>query len=178
MTEVWRDVAGFESIYQVSDQGRVRRCGGRTLRPRRARKGYLRVALHCGLRTEVMIHRLVAEAFLSTRPEGTECNHRDGDKTNNALPNLEWVTPSQNVKHAYAIGLMSKVGSLNGRARLREPDVLAIRDDARATPARVLARRFGISTVAIHHVLSGRTWRHLLPRDEPQIRQLLLGERA
>lgn len=104
--EQWRDVLGYEGLYKVSDLGRVMRSfHGRKLvnRVRRLatdKDGYLRVDLSRGGAKKLRgVHHLVAEAFLCARPDGLEINHKDGDKTNNKVDNLEWVTSSANQLH-------------------------------------------------------------------------------
>jgi hypothetical protein len=111
--EEWRNVVGFEGVYSVSNLGRVRRnignCGtqaGRILifvfRP----GGYHGVCLQLRKKNKSkVVHRLVSDAFLGIRPDGLQCNHKDGIKTNNRVENLEYVTPSENMLHSYRIGL-------------------------------------------------------------------------
>lgn len=100
---MWKDIKGYEGYYQVSDEGEIRRLlkGGRT-KPVKKREGlYYTVCLSkkCEKRT-FNVHRLVAETFLE-KPEGaSEVNHKDGNKHNNHLENLEWVTPRENYIHA------------------------------------------------------------------------------
>ena len=101
--EIWKSIAGYERIYEVSDLGRVRSLNfhreGRTkvLKPGKDRYGYLYVIL-CkdGIHKHMKVHRLVAQAFLPN-PNGLEMvNHRDEVPTNNAVSNLEWCTASYN----------------------------------------------------------------------------------
>ena len=103
--ELWKDVPGYEGLYQVSNLGRIIRCG-RIRKPKKDHSGYLVVSLYKeATGKEYKVHRLVAIAFLPN-PEGKRSvNHIDGDKENNRVENLEWVTHSENMKHAYATGL-------------------------------------------------------------------------
>lgn len=99
---MWQQIIDFPE-YEVSDEGKVRRCKNqRELKPSTAGAGYQRVNLRReGQTVQKYIHRLVAEAYLE-KPEGAyEVNHKDGDKTNNAVDNLEWVSHQQNVQHSF-----------------------------------------------------------------------------
>jgi len=119
MEEVWKDVAGYEGLYQVSNKGNVKSLermvpyahGMRTIfekvmKPELNADGYLRLKLvKDGVRKNKKIHRLVAEAFIPNS-EAKQCiNHIDGNKMNNSVENLEWVSYSENMVHAYSNGL-------------------------------------------------------------------------
>lgn len=97
--EVWKDVKGYEGLYQVSKLGRVRNQNHKILSPA-PRNGYLRVQLRkkCKFRS-FAIHRLVAIAFLSNDKGYTEVNHKDEDKANNRVDNLEWCDRSYNCRY-------------------------------------------------------------------------------
>ena len=106
--EVWRDVVGYEGLYKVSDRGNVysleriyangRKRNGLTLKPSCDRGGYLRLEL-CknGIRKRKYVHRIVAEAFIPNPNNYPEINHKDENKTNNYVENLEWCTRGYNV---------------------------------------------------------------------------------
>lgn len=109
-SEIWKDVIGYEGLYKVSNKGNVysvarkdtigRKCGGRTLRPRYHKHGYLHVVLHKnGIRKNKLVHRLVAEAFLPNPNNFLEVNHLDEIKDNNELSNLEWCDTKYNVNY-------------------------------------------------------------------------------
>lgn len=96
MIEVWSDVLGYEGLYEVSNFGRVRR-NGKILKPAMMRNGYLRVDLYKnGIAKHSALHRLVALAFLPNPDNLPYINHKDEDKTNNSIDNLEWCTPLYN----------------------------------------------------------------------------------
>lgn len=118
MKEEWRDISGFEGRYQVSNLGRVRGLvssnNGRKLlnhKPHILRagdnKGYCRVVLldDSGKRNNRCVHRLVADAFIGNC-DGLQINHKDGNKKNNNVENLEICDQSYNTIHAYKLGLM------------------------------------------------------------------------
>lgn len=123
MVEQWRDIAGYEGLYQVSDLGRVkslpfmqravskrgkeywRQTKERILHQGLQNSGYMLVFLWKGDKQKACtVHRLVAKAFLPTSTKRT-VNHIDGNKRNNALVNLEWVSYTDNHLHAVELGL-------------------------------------------------------------------------
>lgn len=98
--EVWKDVVGYEGLYQVSNKGRVKSLWfgkERILRPGKLKKGYLMVCL-CKNREKkwCLVHRLVGQAFLSNPHNLPEINHRDENKENNSVQNLEWCSVKYN----------------------------------------------------------------------------------
>lgn len=110
MSEEWRDVVGYEGLYQVSDQGRVKSlerkdCLGRTvkertLKPSPTKYGYLVVSLHAGGKQKMLrVHRLVCEAFHENPDNKPQVNHVNEDKTDNRACNLEWCTRIENMNH-------------------------------------------------------------------------------
>lgn len=114
--ELWLPVIDYVGIYEISSFGRVRRIArakgatvGGTLKPGINGAGYLYVVLSKKSRTRnIQIHKLVAGAFLGERPVNHEINHKDGLKHNNYASNLEYVTRSENTRHAYHTGLIKK----------------------------------------------------------------------
>lgn len=102
--EVWKDIKGYEGVYQVSNYGNVRRIlkGGQPrLLKNRPSLNYYTVSLSYNhTKKTYAIHRLVAETFLLRKPWETEVNHKDGNKLNNNVDNLEWVTQKENIQHA------------------------------------------------------------------------------
>lgn len=100
--EEWRPV--MDGALEVSSAGKVRRPGKGLARAHDTVAGYPSVSCRIeGKGREFLVHRLVAAAFLGPCPDGKEVNHRDGDKRNNAMDNLEYVTRSENVRHARTI---------------------------------------------------------------------------
>jgi hypothetical protein len=166
--EQWRTIKSHPA-YEVSDHGRVRRqtsgrgaIPGRVLRYRPSTKGYARAALHDeNGRHDVLVHVLVLTTFVGPRPTPNhQVNHRDGDKSNNHVSNLEWATPKENNQHAWDTGLQKpRPGTLNGRARLTEADVQAIRASTEAD--RKIAPRYGVSRSLIGQIRRRETWKDL-----------------
>ena len=108
MLEIWRDIKNYEGIYEVSNLGRIKSISrngtikeNRILKPNKV-MGYSQVGLQkYGTRKYKKIHRLVAEAFIPNPENKKEVNHKDGNKANNCVDNLEWVTTSENQLHSY-----------------------------------------------------------------------------
>jgi hypothetical protein len=117
MTEIWVDVEGYEGLYQVSNLGRVRTVERVVERPtgnfkqkqfilKEQKNGDYCVARLTkeGKRKIYCVHQLVAKAFIPNPENKPEVNHKDLDKSNNCVDNLEWATRSENMKHAYDNG--------------------------------------------------------------------------
>lgn len=164
LTEEWRPI--FDGFYEVSNEGRVRRIrpvrgGGHVGREVKAWDscGYRQVS-PCvrGVRHVRHVHALVAEAFLGPRPDGMEINHIDADKSNNAVWNLEYVTRSENARHAAMCGLTTR-GERHYAARLTAQQAADVRRRHRnGERVTALAREYGVTHGAISLLLAGKTW--------------------
>ena len=110
--EIWKDIRGYEGLYQVSNLGRVKsipRNGTikqeRILKQCKDKYGYFQVVLHNKTIKSCRVHKLVAEAFILNLQNKETVNHIDGDKTNNNVKNLEWNTIKENNENAIKLGL-------------------------------------------------------------------------
>ena len=117
MQEVWKDIKGYEGMYQVSNFGRVKSFDrydkhgalwlGKILSNKPQKTGYVNVKFSVdGKRSVKLVHRLVAEAFIPNIENKPEVNHKDGNKSNNKVSNLEWVTSRENTLHGIEKGLI------------------------------------------------------------------------
>lgn len=181
--EEWRDVPNFEG-YQVSSLGKVRSvdrfCGdrrgvihGKLLKPFINRRGYLEVNLYKNSKsTTKIIHRLVAKAFISNDFNKPQVNHIDGNKLNNKVINLEWMSNSENQLHAYKLGLQpSRAGESNNKATITDKDVTKLKllyNSGKTT--KEVSELIGVNLSIIRQIIYGQSWRSnttpILKRDD------------
>ncbi len=183
--EIWKPVVHFEGYYEVSDRGRVRRiapwCDGRKTKPADTLKcnvkqsGYVRVSLHReGVISEFAVHRLVMAAFVGPLPPGHDVNHKNGEKADNRVENLEYLTKSENQLHSYRVlGTASRPGSKHHNAKLTEDGVVQARIlRSNGYMVKDLAIRFGVSQPTMSAALNGTAWRHVSHSPIPNISAL------
>ena len=162
----WEAVKGFEDYYLVSQKGLVysiRR--KKLLSPFRSRScGYDQFEFNVnGTATKHLTHRLVAEAYIPN-PNNLPCvNHKDGNKLNNDVSNLEWCSYQENMYHASKTGLLHTIGSKNPASKLTEEDVKYIRSVYKKGDleygSSALGRKFCVDHKAIWSIVNGVTWR-------------------
>lgn len=161
--EIWKDIPEYEGMYQVSNFGRIRSVDridnigrkqkGQIIKSLSHDLGYQRVKLSKdGKLKNYLVHRLVAQAFLMLKGKAGEVNHKDGNKQNNHVDNLEWVTRSDNILHAFRTGIT-----------VRKLDVEAVnfirrnyKRNHKKYGAIPLAERFGVTPQTIHNVMANR----------------------
>jgi len=164
--ETWKQIEGYD-YYEVSNLGRVRSLSHKTKKPCRYRKGrvlsqtkvsngYMHVTLtqEGKKKSNYSVHRLVAKAFLPNPDNKATVNHKNGDKADNRVENLEWSTPSENSKHAYTVlGHKAPIVHNHGRRssrRFSDEQVRAIRSDTR--PRSVIAEEYGIHVMTVGEI--------------------------
>lgn len=175
MSERWAPVPGWEGWYLVSDAGRVMRRGrsggvdgGRLLKIIRNSLGYATVHLRDAPRQKVVaVHRLVMLAFGGPAPAGWHVHHRDANRMNSRLDNLEWLAPAEHM----ATRRLPR-GSESPASKLTEQQVAEIRALRGTVPQRELARRYGVTQAAVKQVQLGRHWQHTLEGEAPQPKPL------
>lgn len=177
--EEWRDVVGYEGIYEVSNIGRVKRVklqSGKTveriMKQSIAKNGYRVVGLCVNSKPKVIgVHRLVAFAFHGQPPSNRHVvAHNDGDKTNNIKENLRWATPSENLFDAVVHG--TNYGNYYGRkSAFSDEDILLMR--ASDLSANDLAEKYGVCLGTIYQILNNHTYKHLV--DESYADKKLYG---
>ena len=139
MVEVWKPVVGFEGRYEVSSLGRFKALA-RPFKYKDGRQGFLKERLIKGSvlnagyivvsfdsKTRKLAHQVVAEAFLSPSVYKQTVNHKDGNKLNNCVDNLEWATYKQNNDHARALGLNNQHGERTNLSKHSDQFIDAVR---------------------------------------------------
>ena len=177
--EIWKDIPGYEALYQASNLGRVMSLDKEIINKngkskiQRAiilkqtiDKGYKAINLSVNykkLRTGA--HRLVALAFIPN-PENKPCvNHINGIKDDNRVENLEWVTYSENERHS--IDVLKKrirIGEKSPSSKLTEKDVLAIRRLYRINPKfnrKIVAKKFNMHPNSLNDITRRKSWTHI-----------------
>jgi hypothetical protein len=167
MSEQWRDILGFEGYYAVSNHGRIKRVkdgpgtrAGRILKTQNQPNRYPLVSLKCdGSKRMVYVHQVAAEAWIGPRPKGKVVNHKNGNKEDNRIENLEYCSPRENVDHAVKTGLTPR-GEKNGKAKLTPDQVIAIRSTKGVSQVK-LAKQYGVSKRMVGRIQHGVNWSHL-----------------
>lgn len=171
--EIWKDVIGYEGLYQVSNLGNVKSVD--RLRKRENRKdafikgkklaihkrgNYFKVGL-CknGLVNQLSIHRLIAINFIPNPENKPQVNHINGIKSDNRLDNLEWNTAKENSIHSFDLG-MSKKGNDCSFSKLDNESVLKIKND-KESKYKYLAVKYNVSVSCITAIKTNRNWKHI-----------------
>ena len=176
MEEVWKDIEGYEGLYQVSNLGNVKswhthggKCGA-LLNTTLNKDGYCIVTLHKESKHKsYLVHRIVAYLFITNVHNKPHINHIDGNKQNNKINNLEWVTPIENYIHAIKNDLINQSritrhrGINHHKTKLNEQQVkeiykLAIHDNIKMVD---IAERYNISPSNVKNIKNKITWKHL-----------------
>lgn len=127
--EVWKSVPSYEDKYEISNSGYVRNYKTKKLLAfTKSNRGYLRVCLcNGGISKKMSVHRIVAEVFLDNPNQYPQVNHKDGNKENNLVDNLEWCTCKENIMHAIRNGLViwtperrKKMSEIAGKRDMRK----------------------------------------------------------
>lgn len=167
--EIWKPIQNYDGIYEVSNLGNIKSLNYRKsgkesiLKQGIIRNGYKDVALwNHGIVKYPMVHRIVAIAFIPNPNNLPQVNHKDGNKSNNHVGNLEWCTSSENHRHALKEGLRVPPclkGEKHGQSKITNKQAIEIFHTKGLQ--REIAKQFGISRDIVSNIKTGRCWKHL-----------------
>lgn len=168
---MWKPVYEYEGVYEVDDSGNIKRIAaargakpGRILKQTNHNHGYLSVVLsNKNKKKSCLVHRIVYEAFFGPIPDNKEINHKDGNKKNNNINNLDCVTSTENNNHAVDIGLVNNTGENNPMAKLTEDKVKKIKllYKPREYGYKRIAKDVGVTWECVRDIVKGYTWKHI-----------------
>ena len=180
MIEIWKDINGFEGSYQASNLGRLRsldrviktKKGQRRLKGKvlsqifNKNNGYMGCSLSKNGKQKVReVHRYIAETFIINPNQYNEVNHKNGNKLDNRMENLEWCNHKYNINHAKALGkfdnLLGSRGELNGRAKLTEKEAKEIYKHTQEKTLKQyeIAKNYNISRSIVSGIANKVIWK-------------------
>jgi len=166
---------GHQTEYMISDDGRLvslRMC--RLMHPAKGSDGYLATVIRVnGEKRNVAIHRLVALAFIPNPEHKEQVNHINGDKNNNSVSNLEWVTHEENIEHAIETGLRDRYlpKKLSKKTIHKICKMLE-----KGKPPSEISKKVGVSRSIVRSIKRGKSWKHISKLYE--IPRLILNDRS
>lgn len=172
--EVWKPIKGYEGLYEVSNLGRVKSLPRKTktkivksakiIKIQKRKCGYIQAKLSKNsIIYNPIVSRLVAEAFCEKPNYPCVVNHKDSIRHNNVWTNLEWVSHSENMRHAFTHGHHSQKGEKNNMAKLNMELVREIRKFAEENSylsQKQIAEKFGLKRENVKDVITYKTWRY------------------
>ena len=163
MEEVWKDIAGYEGRYKISNIGNAINALGKYTPQETKPNGYKSVCLYKNkISTKYYVHRLVANAFIQNKNNYKVVHHIDHNKSNNCVDNLEWCTHSMNLKYAYDNGKRQNTcyfGENAKNAKLKRSDVSEIKKMlASGIKGTDIAKKFNVSKHMISRIKTNKNW--------------------
>jgi len=172
MEETWKDIKGYEELYQISNLGRVKSLS-RLVNYRHGKRytnekiikpilnkntGYLQIII---LGKGLQIHRELAKYWVDGYCEYLVVNHKNGIKTDNRIENLEWVTIKENNLHARKIGLVNDYGENSSNSKLKNWQVFYIKYVWNRKGIIDLSKKFQVNYKSIYKILNGSRFSHI-----------------
>lgn len=172
VVEIWKDISGYEGLYQVSNKGRVKSTGGRhggfscdIILKSHFQKGYHKLRLYKdNTWHNFLVHRLIAIAFIPNPYNKPYINHINGNRSDNRIENLEWCTQKENIVHAHLLNLCPiRNGESIGTSKLKEfeaIEVYKLYHSKKYTNAQI-AKMFNIDPTNVSTIGLRKSWKHL-----------------
>lgn len=180
MIEKWKDILGYENMYQVSNFGRVRSLDRVLIRNDGRKYKYVGKLLKVNIcktngsylvhlynntegRIAFYVHRLVALSFIPNTENKPEVNHIDGNRNNNHVSNLEWTTRQENMDHGFRTGLINNTGINHGNNIYTDnqiKDVKLLLKNTEMTQKEI-AEVTGVKKGTVEAIAQGKQWRHI-----------------
>jgi hypothetical protein len=173
--EIFKDIKGYEGLYQISNLGRVKSFNKKIkhmsgyrlikekfIKPHLGKNGYYAIDLKNNTKREkYTIHRLIAIHFILNLENKPQVNHINGIKTDNSIENLEWVTNLENAKHAYKTGLI-KLGERSNLSKLTDKQVLEIKERLKNKESHeLIAKSYNVHRTSISKINQNKTRQYL-----------------
>ena len=164
-----KDVVGYEELFAITEDGQIWSKRSNRFLKLNLINGYLthttRIGGRSGTNIVLRVHRLVAKAYIPNPDNKPFVNHKDGNKQNNHVSNLEWCTPKENSQHAYDTGLAKALsGSDNPSSKLTNEDVLFIRANYKPYDkefgTRGLGRKFNVDHSIISNIINNKSYKN------------------
>ncbi len=176
MEEIWKDVADYEGLYQISNLGNVKSCRREIYRPltgkcilkekslaKNLHKWYYMVTMcKLGVHDRRLIHRMVAQHFVPNPFNKPQVNHIDHNPLNNRFDNLEWTTQAENIQHAIKNGRTYRKGESSHYHKLTNEKILAIRELGKTKRGyKKIADKFGLTKWYVCRIVNRKVWNHI-----------------
>lgn len=177
--EIWKDILGYEGIYQVSNSGQVKSLsrtifysdGRKYSQPEKILRinfsGKYKIPLvhlyENAKRTAFAVHRLVALAFILNPENKPDVNHISGDRTDNSVNNLEWTTRLENMQHGFETGLINNTGTNHGNNVYTDSEIKKVKlllKTGTMTQKQV-AEVTGVKKGTVEQIAQGKQWTHI-----------------
>lgn len=158
--EIWKEIIGYEGLYEISNTGLVKSITRNIILKPRISNGYFRLGLtdKYGKRPHFLVHRLVGLHFIHNPNNYPIINHLDGNKLNNDVTNLEWTTYQGNTRHSFKTGLRKKHHS---NYKLSEEQVIEIRSlDGKMTLEKI-GELYSIHKGMVSRIINRKKWKHI-----------------
>lgn len=160
---IWKQIPGYEWKYWVSNTGLIKN-KDRVLKLDFSNR-YARVDMYeNNKRIKVCVHKTVMQEFFGKCPEGLQINHKNGDRKDNSINNLEYVTPSENIKHSFALGMSKGPRSEKcWKVKLNKDLVIEIREKYATGKylQKELAVIYGVTAGAIGPIIRKQNWKNI-----------------